>query len=374
MDKILIVDDETLMLDGLERIIGKISGLKLVAKFQNGMQAKKYLESHPVDIIFSDVRMPVMDGLELARWLSLFRPECRIVLISAYREFEYARRAMNYGVRYFLTKPYRFEEVKGVVSQIVEERRRSEKSLLWKQDLKCELQEVELYHALMQQTNPIETSLKKKLFYAEYKVCLPRETYENRNQSNELLRVGLANIFRWCAPLAIPILKEYKDENVYYVLLAENVEWFPDVSGIQERIIDLMEMTAEVHLLCCVDAKEIILQKSEKIEQDEIADQVIIQAKEYIAQNLAYNISRTDVATVVHLESSYFGKYFKKKVGLSFQDYLLKQRMEKVKHMLRQGCKVKDAMRETGYQNRNYFNQVFKQYTGCNPSEFIRKK
>lgn len=371
MDKILIVDDEVLTLDGMERMIRKIPGLTLAGRFQNGMQAKKYLEEHSVDIVFSDVRMPVMDGLELARWLSVFRPECRVVLISAYREFEYARRAMNYGVRYFLTKPCRLQDIKDVISQIIEERRRTEKSLLWKQDFKSEIQEAEFYHALMQHSDSIEMSLKKKLFYAEYKVCLPKL---QNGQSDELFRVALSNIFRWCAPRVTLTLKEYKDGSAYYVLLAEKKEQFPTEDAIQRRITELMELEAEVHLLCSTDIKEIILQNSEKIKQDEIGDQIIIQAKEYIEQNLEHNISRSDVAAAVHLESSYFSKYFKKKVGLNFQDYLLQQRMEKAKHMLRQGCKVKDVMMETGYQNRNYFNQVFKMYVGCSPSEFIHAK
>lgn len=374
MDKILIVDDELLILDGLERMINKMSGLELVGRFQNGAQAKKYLEEHSVDIVFTDVRMPVMDGLELVKWLTSFRPECRIVLISAYREFEYAQKAMQYGVRYFLTKPYRFQDVKNVVSQLMEEKIKMERSLLWKQDLKSEIQEVEFYHALMQHSDVIEKNLNERVLYAEYKVCMQEKTRSEFDKSDNLIKVGLSNIFRWCAPLATPILKEYKEDTAYYILLAQERERFPETSKISEKILELMEMPSEVYLLCCVDVKEIISRNTEKIEQEEIGDQVIVRAKEYMKNNLAYNISRTDVAQAVHLESSYFSKYFKKKVGLSFQEYLLKIRMEKVKQMLLQGARVKEAMMETGYQNRNYFNQVFKEYTGCSPSEFVRLK
>lgn len=368
MDKILIVDDELLILDGLERMIKKIPGLQLAGRFQNGAQAQKYLEAHPVDIVFTDVRMPVMDGMELVKWLTFFRPECHIVLISAYREFEYAQKAMQYGVRYFLTKPFRFQDVKNVVSQLVEERKRTERNLLWKQDVKGEIQEVEFYHALLQHSDAIETNLNKPVLYAEYKV------YVQNKKADELMKVGLSNIFRWCAPLTTPILKEYRNGSAYYIVLSEEKERFPEPCEISDKILELMEETSEVYLLCCADIKELIVQSDARIEQDEVGDRLVIQAKEYIKNNLANNISRADVAHAVHLESSYFSKYFKKKVGLSFQDYLLKKRMEKVKQMLLQGAKVKDAMMETGYQNRNYFNQVFKEYTGCSPSEFILLK
>lgn len=370
MNKILIVDDEQLILDGLERMIHKLSGFEVVGKLQNGQQAKKYLEDHSVDIVFTDIRMPVTNGLELVRWLSVFRPESKVVLISAYRDFEYAQRAMNYGVRYYLTKPFRLPDVKKVVEQILEEQSKTEKNLLWKNDMNREIQELEIYHALLQHTNPAEMNLKKRLFYAEYKIRLQKEPYKRGKLNAELIRVGLSNIFRWCAPLAIPILKEQQEENWKYVLLAERKDQFPDIMDLRERIVNLIELAAEISLLCCVDAKEIIQRVPEDIKQDEIADKVIIKAKEYIAQNLSNNISRIDVANFVHLDSSYFSKYFKKKVGMNFQDYLLQQRMEKVKTLLEQGYKVQDAIRETGFQNRNYFNQVFKQYTGCSPSEY----
>ena len=370
MNKVLIVDDEQLILDGLERMIHKLSGFKVVGKLQNGQQAKNYLENHSVDIVFSDIRMPVTDGLELVRWLSVFRPESKVVLISAYRDFEYAQRAMNYGVRYYLTKPFRLPEVKKVVEQIMEERSKAEKNLLWKHDMNREIQELEIYHALLQRTNPAEMNLKKRLFYAEYKIRLQKEEYEKRIPNSELIGVGLSNIFRWCAPLAIPILKGQQVENWQYVLLAERKEQFPDIVDLRGRIVNLMELKAEITLICCVDAKEIIQNVPEDTKQDEIADRVIVKAKEYISQNLSNNISRMDVANYVHLDSSYFSKYFKKKVGMNFQDYLLQQRMEKVKLLLEQGYKVQDVIRETGFQNRNYFNQVFKQYTGCSPSEY----
>ena len=119
MKKILIVDDEQLTLDGLERILNKMSGLMVVSKLQNGLQAKRYLEEHSVDIVFTDIRMPVMDGLELAKWVHIFRPECNIILISAYKDFGYAQQAMSLGVKYYLTKPFRYPEVKKVVEQIL---------------------------------------------------------------------------------------------------------------------------------------------------------------------------------------------------------------------------------------------------------------
>ena len=57
---------------------------------------------------------------------------------------------------------------------------------------------------------------------------------------------------------------------------------------------------------------------------------------------------------------------------MTFQDYLLQERIHKVMDLLEKDYKVQDAMKEAGFHNRNYFNQVFKKYTGGSPSEYKR--
>lgn len=373
MKKVLIVDDEQLTLSGLERIINKIDGLKVVEKLQNGLLAKSYLEEHSVDIVFSDIRMPVMDGLELAKWLHIFRPECNVILISAYKDFGYAQQAMSYGVRYYLTKPFRLPEVKKVVEQMLDDSVRRERSLLWKHDVNREMQELEIYHALLQRSNPAERNLKKRLYYAEYIVRFQARDSGKLHRNNDLLKVGFSNIFRWSAPLAIPILKEQQQGKLIYVLLAEAMKQFPDIENLQERVRNLMEFEVDISLFRCVDAKDIIENAPEDIAQDELADKIIKKSKDYIAQNISQNISRIDVANAVHLDPSYFSKYFKKKVGMTFQDYLLQERIRKVIGLLEKDFKVQDAVREAGFHNRNYFNQVFKKHIGCSPSEYKRE-
>lgn len=373
MKKVLIVDDEQLTLDGLERILSKVSGLKVVEKLQNGLQAKRYLEEHSVDIVFTDIRMPVMDGLELAKWLHIFRPECSVILISAYKDFGYAQQAMSLGVKYYLTKPFRYPEVKKVVDQMFEDSIRREKAMLWNQDVNREMQELEMYHALLQRSNPIEKSLKKTLYYAEYIVRFPRNDFDRFYRNGDLLRVGLSNIFRWCAPMAIPVLKEQQNGNLQYVLLAEAVDQLPTTESLQEHVKALMEADVDISLIRCVDAKDVIANDSLDVAQNDVADEIIKKAKNYITQNLSLDISRLDVANAVHLEPSYFSKYFKKKVGMTFQDYLLQERIHKVMDLLEKDYKVQDAMKEAGFHNRNYFNQVFKKYTGGSPSEYKRE-
>ena len=111
--------------------------------------------------------------------------------------------------------------------------------------------------------------------------------------------------------------------NLQYVLLAEVVDQLPTTESLQERVKALMEADVDISLIRCVDAKDVIANDSLDVAQNDVADDIIKKAKNYITQNLSLNISRLDVANAVHLEPSYFSKYFKKKVGMTFQDYLL---------------------------------------------------
>lgn len=374
MYRVLVVDDEQIIRDGLERLLNKIPYVNVVGTMKDGIHAKKYIENQWVDAIFTDIRMSVMDGLELARYIAAYKPDCKIVIISAYCEFHYAQQAMACGVKHYLMKPIRFAEVKRVVEQLVEERTARERSMLWNHDFKKEIQELELYHTLINVSNPAELRLKKKLYYAEYEVLINNTEYEKMNYNIEILRACWTNIMRWCAPMCIPVLSVHEKRIFRYTLLAEDIEQFPKVEDLKERANLLMEIQAEIFMNHCADVKELIQNSPKSIVQDEITDCVILEAKKYIARNFSQNISRTDVAEAVHLEPSYFSKYFRKKCGMNFHDYLQRERIRKVIELLDKGYKVFDAANMAGFQNRNHFNQVFKQHIGCSPSDYKKGK
>ncbi len=373
MYRVLIVDDEAIMLNGLKRILSKIPEVTVVAKFCSSLQAREYLEENNVDIVFTDIRMPVIDGLELSRWIVEHKLECQIILISAYNEFSYARKAMEYGIKYYLTKPIRLVDVKQVIDQIKEEKDRHERKLIWHHNYREDIQEAEMYHALIRESKPSEDKLKKSLYYAEYQILFETGDYEKIDLNLDLVRTGMTNIFRWQAKQCVSVLVSQDKKELKYILLGENVEYFPSSEEIKERAKILMNLEISVWKITCGNANELIEKKRQEIAQDNIQDEVIKKAKHYIKQNLSKNISRDDVAEYVFLDSAYFSKYFRKKTGRSFHEYLQQERIARVKHFLERGYKVQDAMKEVGLNNRNHFNMVFKEYTGVSPSEYRKQ-
>lgn len=103
--KILVVDDEPFIARSIKRMIEMVDGWEVVDIAINGQDAlTKYGEQQP-DVVFSDVRMPVMDGLALLRALSARTEPPLMVVLSGYGEFEYARQALKAGVFDYLLKP-----------------------------------------------------------------------------------------------------------------------------------------------------------------------------------------------------------------------------------------------------------------------------
>ncbi|MNJ71398.1 HTH-type transcriptional regulator YesS [compost metagenome] len=82
------------------------------------------------------------------------------------------------------------------------------------------------------------------------------------------------------------------------------------------------------------------------------------------------NMSLEHVAKQINLSQGYFSNLFKKVLGISFQQFLMQEKMEKAKSMLIDGMQVQEVAMELGYEHRRYFSEVFKKYTDMTPSEF----
>ena len=105
MYKILIVDDEQIERDGVRFLLNKFAYLFEIAARNNGREALAFLREQPVDVICTDIKMPFMDGLELCAEARKLIPSVRLILLTAYSEFSYARKAIQVQADDYLLKP-----------------------------------------------------------------------------------------------------------------------------------------------------------------------------------------------------------------------------------------------------------------------------
>lgn len=133
MYRILLVDDEILVRDAIrENIDWKAMDCELVGDCDNGKAAAEFVQTHPVDIVLTDILMPYMDGMELSRFLHENYPDIVIVIFSGFGEFEYAKKAIQYDVSEYMLKPVTAMELRAVIEKMKKkvDQRREEKQKL----------------------------------------------------------------------------------------------------------------------------------------------------------------------------------------------------------------------------------------------------
>lgn len=102
---VVLVDDELQIQSWLQLMLEKTQcPIHLKGVFANGREALAYCLEHEVDLVVTDIRMPIMDGLELIRQLKTERPHVRFLILSAYEEFHYASEGMRLGASDYLLK------------------------------------------------------------------------------------------------------------------------------------------------------------------------------------------------------------------------------------------------------------------------------
>lgn len=112
MTRILLVDDERMIRKAIAKSIDwQKHGVQIVADVANGEEALLVMGKEVIDIVITDIRMPVMDGLKLSEAIKEQYPKTRVIILSGYDDFEYARTAIKQGVQDYLLKPVSEEEL-----------------------------------------------------------------------------------------------------------------------------------------------------------------------------------------------------------------------------------------------------------------------
>lgn len=116
--KVILADDEEEVLQSIRRKLDwENYGFEVVETFLNGRDVMEFLETQEADLVITDIRMPFMDGLELAKYISEYYPQIKVIIISGYGDFNYAKEAMLYRVSDYVLKPVNAKEMGGVLQR-----------------------------------------------------------------------------------------------------------------------------------------------------------------------------------------------------------------------------------------------------------------
>ena len=131
--KVFLVEDEVIIRSGVKKSINwEQEGYEFVGEASDGELAYPMILKEKPDILITDIRMPFMDGLELSRLVKKELPDIKILILSGYDEFEYAKKAIKIGVTEYLLKPISAAKLTEVLNAVAETIRQEneEKNLL----------------------------------------------------------------------------------------------------------------------------------------------------------------------------------------------------------------------------------------------------
>lgn len=353
MRKLVVIDDEYLAIEGIRVMLKRLGmDFELAGSASDGLSAVELIEEVRPDVVLIDIRMPGLTGLEVIERLYQKYPRMIFVLISAYKEFEYARRGMEMGVKSYVDKPITMDKLKNVLERVSEELdkqtpdgeqrhreveellRRSLKNLMemigssttadWEKEVRCSLE-------LMKEGGFDDLEYKKECF--QFVTAASGIFYE-----------------KW---------KQYEREFNFPVF--RNVEEMATREEVDEYVFLMFQR---------------IFQKI-SVRKIGSSHRVITQILDYINQNYAQDFGLSEMAEMVHMNHTYLSILFKDEVGISFVRYLTQVRMEHAKELLLKGYKVQDVSSAVGYNNYRYFCNIFKKEEGVTPMEYrggVRKK
>ncbi|CAM3488702.1 response regulator [Aeromicrobium ponti] len=142
MYKVIIVDDEDIISEGISTFMPWDElGFELVGVAGNGKEALELFKRGTVDVMITDICMPIMDGIELTQEIKRISSPTKVIILSGYDEFEYAQSALKMGVLDYILKPITPNELKSLLSKVKEKLDQEERETKYLDSLKKQVQE-----------------------------------------------------------------------------------------------------------------------------------------------------------------------------------------------------------------------------------------
>ena len=295
------------------------------------------------DLIFLDIKMPGMDGLEAISHLRRASPGVQIVMLTAFDDFDYLRAALRAGARDYLLKPVRPADILSTLDD------------------------------LGTPAPPITA--------ADSPPISPEQLWEELRQAicsgdQERAHQAVRHVFSYYGPM--------EQHNVVYACvrcmefasaLAEQASADQAVDGLRFLYQDFVLQVSTLKDPSLLEpAFTTFVQKATDIfshTAGDISYRQIAAAKRYIDEHFHEPLQMSEVAGMLYLSTAYFSRLFKEKVGVTFSDYLASCRVERARQLLvTTDLSISEVARAIGYQEANSFSRLFKARTGRSPSDY----
>lgn len=335
MYNLIFVDDESKVLNAIREILPwEELDIRVIGWCDNALSALEIMINKHTDILITDIKMPVVDGLELVARAKEMYPSIECLVLSGYEEFQLARVAIERGVRGYLLKPCTKEE--------------------------------------------LESSIKNCVKYIEKEKVVASIRFDERQKQieclcDELIELKISNTSA-DENLVKQVILRYLDyglvREAVIMVVASREQFIQDFRPMIKKLAQLQSVDELIS--CTVKILREINQHSF------IIDPVVDRMVQYVYEH--YDIDSLTLQgvadNVIHLTARYIGRRFMKEMNMKFSDFLLQVRMEKaIEFLYDKDCKTAEEIaNKVGLGNNvQYFYRLFKQYTGMSMKEYRDK-
>lgn len=337
MYQLMIVDDREIFRRKFKRfpVFQNNPFFEIAFEASNGEEALQILRRNKVDVVITDIRMPIMNGLEL---LAEIRREelcgC-IVMLSEYADFSYAREGIVLGAFDYWVKPIQEEKLS--------------------EDMERIFQYLQKNHNHIQVAIPELSILPKAIaFNDEYledillTVC--KKLHDATAEEETNIGYQLREIYQ--KEIVPKIIRQH--ENLKDFLLFEQYQCKQDDEWEKEFVLNMQRLANDISRFALWGSHELI----QNICRDILAD-------------IEKNISLEMYAERYHISKTYLSYLFKKEVGNSFVKYVTEVKIARAKVLLwKSDKKIYEISTSLSFDDTEYFSRIFKSITGMTPSSF----
>jgi two-component system response regulator YesN len=400
MYKLMIADDEPRIRDGLQKLLDWDKyNITIVGIAEDGEMAFHLAKEKQPDILFLDVCMPFLNGLDLVKKLNSVIDNCVIIIITGYTEFSYLQKALQLRVFDYLLKPITERGLEETVRKAIEEidkKRQNNKYNMWvneKLEGSIDFMREKFFINLIKDRISDEQIIKDISFMdikllnkigllimkIMYKPSLELDTFNDIDKN--LMIYGIKNIITEIIGdsklhacffdelnnvVVVANIGDILDWSTICDNISCNIESYIDAPVLFEMNIpyDIMNVASEYKKLCL------------KLKEKSSYKPVVVSIINYIQKNFQQkDLSLEKIAKEFNMSSSYLSKLLKSEVGSSFVDILTKVRVQKATALINSSSvKMYEVAELVGYGNQYYFSRAFKKATGISPVQYKGEK
>ena len=389
--KILIADDEPKIRRGLHAQIDRL-GLpcEVCAEAEDGEIALEAAERLRPDILLVDINMPFVNGLDFIEALRRTRADARVILITGYEEFEYARRALELDVHAYLLKPINVEELRRAVETAIDQlevsrqrNRHFEWAIAQIGNRREFLREEFLRDAVSGRLEADEIREFRVYFdFPEPKRMMlmlisARSSAAGEKPWQHTLRQYALQDALQDGPEGLAYRCLFSDDRGNVLLLydappeldARLTEAVRAALGGELGLTVQLEAEPVASLTRIAEAYDSAMERMLSSAQ---LSPIVDGAKAYIAAHYADpDLSLMEVAEALNAHPAYLSRTMKQELGMPFAKYLTNVRIGKAVQLMRDpSIRIWNVAEMVGYSGGNYFSAAFKKVLGVSPADY----